>query len=111
LKENLTNTNNITIAVRHVVTLQADEPGAYDKFGAVTESDGRDILWIASGWADEENGRVWSYNVRDGISKSQKRKVMSFLHDNFQHIFRDPEKENEVATVFARGREPKVFVS
>ena len=110
MKENLTDTNNVSISVTHVVTLQAEEPGAYDKFGAVTESDGKDTLWISSGWANEESGLVWSYNVRDGISKSSERKVMSFLHDNFQHVFRNPEEDYEVAKVFARGEEPKVFI-
>ena len=111
LKENRTDTKNVNISVTYVMTLRAEEPGAYDKFGAVTASDGKDTLWISSGWANEENGVVWSYNVRDGISKYPKRKVMSFLYDNFQHIFsRDREDDHEVARVFVRGSEPKAFL-
>jgi hypothetical protein len=110
LKENVTASKNVSIIVTPTITLRADEIEEYGKFGAITESDGKDTLWISSGWAGDESGIVWSYNVRDGLSQSRARQVKSFLQKTFQHPFRDPEDDYETATVFARGQEPKVYL-
>ena len=67
--------------------------------------DGRDILWISSGWANEEQGVVWSYNVSKGISKFRNNRLLDSLDDDIQLIFKTP---YEIAKVFALGNEPKV---
>jgi hypothetical protein len=90
-----------------VITLRAEEPQSFGKFGAVAESDGQDILWISSGWANEEQGVVWSYNISAGLSKIRGRE--SYLLDkHIQHFFNNPQENYEIAKVFAQGSEPKV---
>lgn len=87
-----------------MITLQAEEPQAYAKFGSVAESDGQDMLWISSGWANDEDGLVWSYNVTDGLSNLLVREIES--KESVQQIFQSP--QYDVAKVFAHGKEPRV---
>ena len=93
---------------KHAITLRAEEPQAFDKFGAVTGSDGRDRLWISSGWANEEDGVVWSYNVGRGLAESHSRLFEMEFSGDAQNIFLKSREEFEVAKVFAQGSEPKV---
>ena len=93
--------------VQHVITLRAEQPQIFGKFGAVAESDGKDMLWISSPWANEEDGILWSYNVTDGLGRLQARgAAFQFQGYRVQHIFR---QDNETAKVFAYGTEPKVL--
>ena len=93
----------------HVITLREEEPQQFNKFGAVLESDGKDTLWISSGWANEERGAIWRYNVHDGLSplKAQFQSVLP-LDDENQRIFKIPKRHNETATIFMEGNEHKV---
>ena len=93
--------------VQHVITLRAEQPQTFGKFGAVAESDGKDMLWISSPWANEEEGILWSYNVTDGLARRHARRPsFQFQGYRVQHIFR---QDNETAKVFAYGTEPKVL--
>lgn len=104
---NKTNNTFIYIAER-IVTLRAEEPQSFDKFGAIAESDGKDTLWISSGWAAEEQGVVWTYNVSNSLRRRRDQKIFDLLDDDIQHVFDTPHDDYEVAKVFARGNEPKV---
>ena len=100
--------NTSSYVAERIITLRAEEPQSFDKFGAVAESDGRDTLWISSGWANEEQGVVWSYNISNGLTRHRDRKVFDSLDDDTQYIFKTPKDDYEVAKVFAHGNEPKV---
>jgi hypothetical protein len=104
--------NSSVYITEHVITLRAEEPRSFDKFGAVAESDGQDTLWISSGWANEEDGAVWSYNVAHGLSKFRKSELVieDEEHNRLQFSFERPREHYEVAKVFAHGSEPKVIL-
>ena len=107
---NKTNNTFIYIAER-IFTLRAEEPQSFDKFGAVADSDGKDTLWISSGWAGEERGVVWRHNVSNSLKRHRDQKIFDLLDDDSQRIFDTPHDDYEVAKVFAHGNEPKVFNS
>ena len=108
-KFNATSHRFVYIAEK-VITLRAEEPQPYGKFGAVAESDGQDMLWISSGWANEEDGVVWSYNVREGLSNIENRELEfeERFGEGMQQIFEA--RQHDVAKVFAHGNEPKVVL-
>jgi hypothetical protein len=104
--------NSTTLDVNLVFSLLAEVPQAFGKFGAVMESDGINRLWISSGWANEEDGVLWSYNVNDGLSKYPYKNLVG-TQDVLQEVFKNPPKEHddfEIASVFAEGSEPKVYI-
>ena len=111
LAEKFNKTSNTSIyKVEHVITLRSEDPQPFDKFGAVAESDGQNMLWISSGWANDEAGMVWSYNVQHGLSKARDRELEQLLENDqeSQVTFNMAYEQYEVAQVFAQGREPKV---
>jgi hypothetical protein len=93
------------------ITLRPEEAHHFDKFGAVAESDGENMLWISSGWAHEEQGIVWSYNVRNGHSKLRRRASLIFQDDDFPRGDEDEPDIFEIARIFAKGSLPKVLFS
>lgn len=91
-----------------VFTICAEEPQQFGKFGSVATSDDKDMLWISSGWANEEDGAVWRYNISRGIRLSRQAQDEGVLQDELQHVF----KSQDIcfrAEVFAKGGEPKVL--
>jgi len=111
LMEKFNKTDNTCIYIaERIITLRAEEPQSFGKFGAVAESDGRNILWISSGWANEEEGVVWSFNVSNSLTKHRDQKIFDSLDDDIQHIFKTPKDDYEIAKVFAHGNEPKVIL-
>jgi hypothetical protein len=103
------NTDNTTTLLPELAfTLLAAEPQQFGKFGAVLESDGRDILWIGSGWANEEDGVVWHYNISQGLSEFRLAYEDFTLEFDDQQIFRAPQDDYKTATIFAKGQSPKV---
>jgi hypothetical protein len=109
LKEKYNQTDETTSYVpEHVITLREHEPHLFNKFGAVLESDGKDTLWISSGWAFEERGAVWVYNVQQALSRIHPHHSSNhFLMDQFVFSARRPSL-NDTASLFAKGREHKV---
>jgi hypothetical protein len=104
--------NSTSYRPTQAIILRAEEPHIFDKFGAAAESDGENMLWISSGWANEEGGVVWSYNVRHGFANLRKRVSLIFQTDDDLELSNRKDDEQdpyEVATIFAKGVQPKVL--
>jgi hypothetical protein len=101
--------NSSTLVPELVFALFAEEPQQFGKFGSVLDSDDVDILWIGSGWANEEDGIVWKYNISQGLSE-YKQSYEDFIleSDEHQQIFKAPVEDYKYAKVFAQGQSPKV---
>jgi len=102
--------NSTQLVVQHAFSVRAEVPQAFGKFGAIMESDGADRLWISSGWANEEDGVVWSYNVTDGLSNvrsEESREKQGRSQEVFRTLRKDVD-EYKAAEMFAEGTEPKV---
>ena len=97
--------NTTTYNVEKVITLYAEEPEPFGKFGAVAATDGQDALWISSGTANDEDGVVWSYNVGHQLSKLRPKDWI--LDKESQHMFHAPKADNATAKVFAKGQHRK----
>jgi hypothetical protein len=109
LREKFNKTANSSIYVTEkVFTLRAEEPQQFGKFGSVATSDGKDILWISSGWTNEEDGAVWRYNITKGIHLARQVRDESTLQNGVQHVFRYSQDIWFPAATFAEGKEPKV---
>jgi hypothetical protein len=107
LKEHLNKTTNSTVFAAHrEFTIRAEEPQQFGKFGAQAQTGGPDMLWISSGWADDENGVVWSFNVTEHLSKPRHKLQIQLP---LKTLSEDPKDNYQIATVFARGKEPKVL--
>jgi hypothetical protein len=112
LREKFNKTANSSIYLTEkVFTLRAEEPQQFGKFGSVATSDGRDILWISSGWTNEEDGAVWSYNITKGIHLARQVRDESMLQDGVQHVFKYSQDIYFLAEMFAEGNEPKVHLN
>jgi hypothetical protein len=73
------------------------------------DSDGVDALWVSSGWANDESGTVWSYNIAKGLSSPQSPPTKPHWQLPNQRIFKTPESDSfQTAKIFAQGYEPKV---
>lgn len=91
-----------------VFTIRAEEPQQFGKFGSVATSDEKDILWISSGWASEEDGAVWRYNITRGILLARQARDEGLLENGIQHVF-ESQDTCFPAELFAKGNEPKVL--
>jgi len=115
LEEKYNKTSNSSyLLIRHAFSLRGEEPQLFGKFGAVMESDGVNRLWISSGWANEEDGVVWSFNITDGLPKFSHKSSMEIqggVQEVFKPLQREPKKLFEVAKIFAKGIVPKVAFS
>jgi hypothetical protein len=100
--------NSSLYLTEKLFTLRAEEPQQFGKFGSVATSDGRDILWISSGWTNEEDGAVWRYNITKGIHLARQAQGESVLQDGVQHVFKYSQDICFPAETFAEGNEPKV---
>jgi hypothetical protein len=110
LTERHNKTSNSSILFpKHIITLRAEEPQQFAKFGANMDSDGLDALYISSGWANDENGAVWFYNITKALFVPPPPPLQ--WQDRIQRIFSSPDADHyDVAGVFAHGRESKVQI-
>lgn len=100
--------NTSTLVPEFAFDLYAEEPQQFGKFGAVLESDGKEALWIGSGWANEEDGVVWRYNITQGLSEKRRANEDLFLESDDQKVFKAPREDYKTATIFAQGQSTKV---
>jgi hypothetical protein len=111
LREKFNKTSKSTIYLTDkVFTIRAEESQQFGKFGSVATSDDKDMLWISSGWANEEDGAVWRYNISRGIRLARQARDEGLLQNGLQHVF----KSQDIcfpAELFAKGSEPKVLPS
>jgi hypothetical protein len=98
-------TNSTYLQPNHVSTLRAQKPQEFAKFGANMDSDGIDTLWISSGWANDEAGVVWSYNITTASPKPKHQ-----WQHQLQRIFKSEDDNFCIAQIFAQGQESKVFL-